>query len=241
MRTLGLLLVLSVLIITLTMITYYVEENNGIPDVLAMYFPEHFVDQEAEIAATTLQAPFAAADRAAKPVELDPDIKYDPLGGQGRISEKLDVAHRNEVYISEWILNAMAETLTFKLADYQPHMQSVQDYMSEEGFQEFYDFLNTAGVLSLMQNKQYDLYSSVADTPILIRHGVAGGRYSWLYEVPVDLTFVPIGSVDYEQIRDDGSSFETEALVFKAQVSRTTKGEGREDMLIAAWELMRRR
>jgi hypothetical protein len=135
----------------------------------------------------------------------------------------------------------MAEILTFKRANYQSHLAEIRDYMSEQGFAEFTSFLNTAGVLSLMQNKKTDLYSSVADTPILLRHGVAGGRYSWLYEVPVDLTFVPEGVVDYEQIMDEGMTFETEPLLFKVQVSRTLPDQGREGLVVAAWELMRRR
>ena len=239
MKNVVLLLILVILIFTLSTITFYVDRNNGIPDVFQIFFPEQFVDQEAEKARETEMAPFAAAENAAQPVELDPEIVYSPLGNNTSIDKTLDLAHMHEAAISQWLKNAVAEILTIKLADNQTHANEVARFLSVNGLKEFETFLDATNIIRLIQSKNFDLNGFVTDVPELKMAGVAGGRYRWLYDVPVNLTFLPSGTKSYENLETD--DYRSEFFVLRVQLGRVEKGKGVDGLVIETWEALKRK
>jgi len=238
MKTVGLFFLCFFVIVALSVFTAWVERNNGIPNVFAIYFPEHFVDEEDQQALEVMEAPFAAAENSANPVQLDPDIVYDPLGGSISVTDTLNIPHRHEAAISAWVTEQVADALTFTLAGFNDHRTHIAGYMSQNGEEEFRGFLQSAKVLGLMQTGGYSLVGSVLDVPELKTSGDAGGRYRWLYDLEVLLTFLPEGLSSYERV--DDSAYQSERLVFRIQIARTPEGVAEDGMVIETWEVLKR-
>lgn len=247
MKALGLFLALFVFIIIVTNIASLVDEQDGIPDVFRMVFPEEFVDEEAMIARETLEAPFKASEDAA-----NVDETYDPLIGSINVSESLDMPHRHEAAVSEWLMTTLPETMTFGLAGYQQQLAELGIYMTPNGLKEFQEFLELTKILQLMQSGNYDMRGFVSDVPQLKTSGVVEGVYKWVYDVPLSLTFLPLGMTSYEGLEPDAYQFEE--LVVRMQLTRVPvikrppgdpafnqPGAGREGLAIETWEVLGRR
>lgn len=239
MKNLGLLLVLVVLIFGMSTAAFYAERNNGIPDVFQILFPEKFIDQEAEQARNTQMAPFAAAENAANPVQIDPAIQYDPLGEHVSVEDTLGIAHLPEVAVSKWLQDAIAESLSFSLANRDPHMKGISGFMSENGLTEFQTFLDTTNILKIMESRNYELRGFVTETPELRKAGEAAGVYRWLYDVSVNLTFLPAGTTSYEKLTKE--QYRSEFVVLRIQLGRTKKEEGRDGLAIETWAALGRK
>ncbi|MCB9990582.1 MAG: DotI/IcmL/TraM family protein [Rhodospirillales bacterium] len=238
MRTLGLLLLLVVLIVAMSFTATIVTRNNGIPDILRILYPERFINHEDQTALETGKAPFADAENNARPVELHPDIQYDPLGDSIVISEMLDMPHRNEGAISEWVTEKIGKVMTFTLAGYQTHIGDIQDYMNAEAIQEFQGFLDKTQILALMQQRNFEVRTFVADVPRLATSGVAQDRYRWVYDIPVNITFLPVGKDDYEKLSAD--EFISETLTIRIQIGRVPEG-GDDGIEIETWEALKKK
>lgn len=250
MRTLGFLIFMIVFILALSNIATYVSRSNGIPDVFARLFPEKFVDKEAQKALETGMAPFAEAENAAQPVELHPDIEYDPLGQNVNVSESLDLAHRHEAAVSEWVTESVSEVLNFTVQDYDAHKVKLAHVMNQNAVSEFDNFMEVSQVLGLMRTKNYELKTFVMDIPQMRTSGVVDGRYRWVYDVPVNMTFLPVGSKSYEGLAEDQYQFET--LTFRVQIGRVeTPAECKKlelqklrgvchGMIIETWEVLKK-
>lgn len=247
MKMIGLLLFMIIAIVAITNLEALIDEQEGIPDVFSTVMPEKFVDPEEMKARETLQAPFAAAENAAQPVELDPAIKYDPLGDSINVTASLDVPHRHEAAVSDWLTEITADALTFSIGEYQDHMRRVSIYFSQNGWKEFQAFLQNTGVTAMMQSNGFELRTFVQDVPELRLSGAAGGRYLWLYDMPVSLTFLPVGASSYDDL--ETTDYKFEELDFRLQLARvpmvdyskTTErrpGMGYEGLVIDTWEVL---
>lgn len=238
MRTILFLVFMIVFIVALSNIAVIVERSNGIPDILQHTFPEKFVNQEDVTAIETGYAPFAQAENAARPAELHPEIKYDPLGDSIVVSRSLDMPHRHESAVSAWIQTAVAKALTFQTDGYDQHRGEIDEFMSPAGMAEFQKFIEDTKALALMQTRHFELKSFVTDIPKLATSGVAQNRYRWLYDVPVNMTFLPVGTSNYEDLTAD--QYVSERLNLRIQIGRVAEG-GLEGMEIETWEILRPR
>lgn len=233
MRMLGLMLLLVVLIITLTNIASLVGRTNGIPDVLQKFMPESAADKEERGALETLEAPFAQAENAAQV-----DDTYDPLAGSIVVSRDLTIPHRNEPMVSAWVTETIGQALTFDVAGYEAHKQKIAEFMGKTALDEFQAFMVTTNILNLMQSRNLELRAFVTDIPQLVTTGVTQGRYRWIYDIPVNLTFLPPGLTTYEGLGAD--QYRSEILTFRLQLGRVAEG-GREGLMIETWEALKKK
>ncbi len=271
MRFFLLTFLLMVFIVIVANIATVVGRSNGIPDVFQMLFPEKFVDTEEQKALETGIVPFEndAADapvvtppqqvyvpegaKALAPKDLDAQSMYDPLGGSVVVSQELDMPHRNEAAVNKWVSEAVGSALTFTLPAYQEHMVNVDKYMAANGMKEFQEFLEASKVVGLMQSRNFDLRTFVTDIPTLAASGVTQGRYRWVYDVPLNLTFLPVGMETYEGLKKD--QYLSERLTVRVQLGRvpsaTKPGEAKdytpsgllqsEAIEIETWEVLAKR
>jgi len=60
----------------------------------------------------------------------------------------------------------------------------------------------------------------------------------WVYDIPVNLTFLPAGVNSYEDLAPN--AYQSEALLFRVQLGRVEKGKGDEGLIIETWEAVKR-
>lgn len=238
MKTLGFLLLMIVFIVVLSNIAVLVNSNNGIPDVLTRLFPEKYVNKEDQAALQTGMAPFAEAENAAQPEEIDPAIKYNPLGDSINVTESLEIQHRHEAAVSKWATDAVSDILNFGTDSYQERKATVMaELMSPNALKEFDAFLEESHIISHMSGNGYELKGFVTDVPAMRGSGPVSGRFRWVYDLPVNLTFLPAGSHSYKDLAENQYQFE--ALTFRIQIGRVPEG-GRDGMIIETWEALPR-
>ena len=165
------------------------------PDYLSLWFPQWFGEvEEGPDPAKTLRAPFADSSKV-------PKNSGEAIGIPHRYSEYDDMSdlskpHRNHTQIGEWLTRALAEVTTI---DPDPtllkvHFTRLETGMNDFAIDAFKKFLKDNAILSTLQERKMTLNSVINSQPLLLNEGIVEGRYRWLYQVPMTITFVPKGA-----------------------------------------------
>lgn len=164
------------------------------PDYLSIWFPQWFgpPDDPAD-PSKTLQAPFA--DPKATPKDPGAQIGVPYVGFDDQKQTDLSKPHRTHQQIAEWLTRAVAEVMSISANPQilQAHLARLNSGMSPYAVQSFKNFLDSSGVVDNLRKSGTKLNSVVDGAPLLLNEGVVEGRYRWLFQVPVTMTFVPEG------------------------------------------------
>lgn len=149
---------------------------------------------------------------------------------------KLDTPHRTPEQVRHWLTEVIATVLTFNPNRYERHKRELESVMDPTAILEFDRQIKNSNLLTYLSSNNIELVSIVEsfnDNEHLQNRDVLGGRYRWLYKVPVTLTFLPIGMSSYE----DRSPLSKQVYVF-AQVGRIQKDEQHPyELLLESWEM----
>lgn len=244
MRTIGLILGLMVFVILVSNIAAAVQRMNGIPNPLEIWFPEKFVDKESILAAETRVAPFADIREDDHVDDAGLGVPYEPHMGMQRVAVEMDLPHLHEGAVNKWVMQSVAEALTFQVNDtvaYEEHKKSLTEFMSANGLKEYNAFLNRIRAEDLMRSNDLELKTFVDGVPLMRTSGAVGGVYRWVYDVPLIMTFLPLGASDYREVTSNkGDSFLTENLSVRVQIGRVKQG-GREGIIIETWDVLKKK
>ena len=168
---------------------------------------------------TTLQAPFSVDAEGNKIVIPDEDKKED-----------LAQPHRIAADLGEWLGSIVAEAMTFESADYKDDMNKTAPYFTPEARALYLAFLEDKKVMKILESKRYHVRSIVEDTPLVLVEKPLDGRYRWLFEVPILVTYMPHELTDYK--RGDAT---TQHMKLNIQVGRVPAAPDH-GVLIEQWE-----
>jgi Type-IV b secretion system, inner-membrane complex component len=171
--------------------------------------------------AVTLEAPFADTDA----VVLDP--------AEGSVLE-LNVPHLQTADITEWVGQRVSELLVYNGKTYQQEYKTKVGYFDSFGANEYVKFLQDNNILKPLSTGAYDVRGFTQDMPNLLNQGAISGRYRWLYQVPVMMTFVNTGVTDYKSISDE-QTIGTE-YILNIQVGRSASASNDHGLLIESWK-----
>ncbi len=167
-----------------------------LPDYLSIWFPQWFGDvDDGPDPAETLQAPFTAPGTVPKdpgsaigvPHSYTDDVNMNDLSQP----------HRNAVQVGEWLTRALSEVLTINPDStlLQVHFGRLKTGMSIQAINSYKKFLADNAVLDTLRTNGMLLSSVINDKPLLLNEGIVDGRYRWLFQVPVTMTYTPKGAV----------------------------------------------
>ena len=199
---------------------------------LEFFFPalrsqEHQPQFDREAGA--VKAPFA--ELGVREENAAPDMQQKIPDQLSALHGALDVSHRSTEAISDWVALAVAEALVFDRSDFLQDLQTTEIYFDEAGRAQYIGFLNDAGVSSALRARTHDIKSFAQKTPLLLNEGAVEGRYRWLYEVPVKVSFVQIGRKGYED-----SNVVSKDYTIRLQVGRQSARISELGILIETWE-----
>ena len=142
----------------------------------------------------------------------------------------LDAPHRRENQIADWLTANISVVLETGITDYAEHLKAIETQMDSYAIADYQKFMQQTNILGRMQQERLGLHAFVEQRPFLLNEGAVGGRYRWLFEVPVTLTLLPEGSTTYRNMEVPPSY----RLVLRVQVGRVNiEGDG---MLIESFE-----
>ncbi len=205
----------------------------ALPDLLKKWFPQYFgAEDTGPQPEDTLQAPFA-----------DPGAQTAPAGealgglyGSDKVTGTesggtLEKPHRNQEQIGEWLVKAVSEMFNFDVNNYDQHLRLLATGMDRQALLDFQTFLQNSNVLKTLQSGEVMIHNFVSETPLLLNKGVIAGRYRWLFEMPVTLTFLPKGEkADYETTKPVNQN-----VIVTMQVMRVPVGQGVDELMIESF------
>lgn len=197
--------------------------------LLEFLFPT--LQQKEPDPAVTLQAPFAR----------DPEEQNQPyIPGSEKQAEAqplpenmipLEQPHRNQLQIAEWLGPIAAEAMTFTSEDPQTDFDAIRPYFDENGFALYQKFLQTHKVQNVLDLNKYSIRAYVKDTPLLLNQAPVAGRYHWLYEVPVMVSYLDRSKASY-----DGADPVNQQFILRVQVGRSEKAPNAMGLIIDHWD-----
>ena len=213
-------------------------QHNGLPDLLAIYLPKYFdKDYGLPDPGLTLQAPFIDKKMAAKaPEDNALGIRYEPEKGIN-VETDLTQPHRAKEEIAEWLIKALSEILDIDAAGYTQHLKFLETGLDPYALTAYDTFMKESGIIGSLQGNNLKLRSYVEESPMLLNSGVLEGRYRWLFEVPVTLSFLPKDLKTYKGF--ESKDIPNEYIIIKLQVGRAEGNPGAQGVLIETWDIRR--
>lgn len=145
----------------------------------------------------------------------------------------LDQAHLSAHDLSGWLLSAIPQCLSFTADSYPEHIKTLSTGFSDNGLAQLNAWVTTTGILSSLQNNGLQLNGFVSETPFLLNEWVVNGRYRWLFEIPVMVSFVPQGAVSYSQ----ANNIKTQHLILTLQLGRVGDSVLEHGIKIESWSV----
>lgn len=170
-------------------------------DILGFFFPS--LKKETYNPYETLKAPFAD--------------NPDQIATEDKSAQDLNVPHRTDGEIADWLKDMVPEVMSFQNKDYTADFRAKEVYFDQQGLANFRDFLRTQNIEGVVQSGQYNITTVIKDFPLLINEGVVAGRYRWLYQVPVMVTYLDRRISDYKDGTPTNQYFELTVQVGRAQ------------------------
>lgn len=174
------------------------------------------------------------SDRMIAPFE--PDTV--PLNPSERVLNPLPVnaaslekPHRSAADLASWLQMAIPETLSFNSESYKEHLNVLGRGFSAAALTEYNTWVTATGILEALQGNAMQLNGFVTDTPFLLNEGVVAGRYRWLFEIPVMVSFVPRDTKDYR----GKTNVETRRLIITLQLGRVMVSSLPDNVMIETW------
>lgn len=179
----------------------------------------------------TLQAPFAEQKEGppapVMPGQAPEQAKAQPLPEN---ATPLNKPHRSSSQVAVWVAPIAAQLLTFDDEDYQNDLKDSEGLFDAGGRKQYLEFLKTSSIEKVLKLNKYYVRSYAKDSPLLLNEGEAGGRYHWLFDVPVMVSYMDRSMKDYKS-----SDPINQLLVIKVQVGRSANAKDPSGMVIEHW------
>lgn len=197
--------------------------------IWSILFP-YFTPQEKPVD-ETLRAPFAAPE-----TENAPRNELTALYDEAQLKLKsLDQPHRSSDEIGRWLINAISEIMSIDADVYQDHLKHLSTGMNENAMSGFSTFVAQGNIISVLSSGGMKLTGFADGAPVLLNEGAVDGRYRWLFDVPVTISYIPKNQKKYS-----GTIPQAQKVGVTVQVGRVPKGQGSDEMMIETFDLKAR-
>lgn len=174
----------------------------------------------------TLVAPFADQDAVIE--VLDPT-------GNAELAVPIDQRHRPNVEISRWVQQIVPTVLTYSSDSYEEEYAEKIKNFSKVGAQEFVKFLQKRNIVKTLRTGRYNVSGIVQGYPIIINEGPVDGRYRWLLQVEVLVTYID-NRVRKISRAKEGDMISQE-FVLTMQLGRVRGVDNMHGVLIETWDV----
>lgn len=189
--------------------------------IMDFFFPS--LKDEADDPTQTLQAPFSSGS-------VDENNGDAQVLRQPKNTVPMDMAHLANTDIRNWTVTVVSEALTFKAGEDISEKMVFKKYFNTLGAEQYNEFLSAQKILDVVASGQYDIRSYVSESPLLINDTAVGGRYRWLYDVPLTLSYMKRGVDDYKALEAVNQNF-----IIRIQIGRSNAAENEDGLLVERW------
>ena len=176
----------------------------------------------------TLVAPFADPhEQEEKKVD---DLYADP----GAEAMDLSQPNRGRADLAQWLTHTLADIFETDPVQFDKHVAQIATDMAPGAVAQYRTFMQSSNILRTLSDNHLALHGFVEEEPILLNAMALQGRYHWLYEVPMTLTFLPNGAKSYDQT---GTSPVNQHVIVRLQLGRMPPGQGVDELEIESFDV----
>lgn len=147
--------------------------------LLEFFFPS--LKEEEYDPTKEMIAPFAVGQGAEEKQKLD---------GLPEDSIPLDKPHRMSKDIGAWVMTAAGSAMNFEAGSAAEQLKTRDNLFDTVGKNQYLAFLKETRMLNVAQDGRFNVVSYVNQPPLLLNEGNVNGRYRWLFQVPVVVTYL---------------------------------------------------
>ncbi len=120
-----------------------------------------------------------------------PENRYFATTEDGRLIPMVSLMQPNlsTPALMSWVAQAATETMTFGFNDYRRRLQESSRNFTSKGWESFTKALQGARIIETLEKNTQVITAAPRGAPVLQSEGLVGGRYQWMVQIPMSLTF----------------------------------------------------
>lgn len=154
-----------------------------------------------------------------------PENRYFATTEDGRLVPMIALNEPNlsTPALMSWVAQAATEVMTFGFSDYRRRLQEASRNFTRRGWESFTQALQKSRIIEMVNDNQQVVTAAPQSAPILKSEGVVGGRYQWVVQLPLVLTY------------QSGSRTRSDSLIVTFVVVRVPRLESPNGVGIEQW------
>lgn len=120
-----------------------------------------------------------------------PQDHYFATTADGRIMQlvPLNLPNMGTSALMSWVAQSSTEVMTFGFHDYQRRMQQSSRHFTRHGWESFTNALQKSRIIEAVEASRQVVMAQPSSAPILIQEGVFNGKYRWVVDLPLAVTY----------------------------------------------------
>lgn len=154
-----------------------------------------------------------------------PENRYFATTEDGRLMPMVPLNQPNlsTPALMSWVAQATTEVMTFGFNDYRRRLQEASRNFTRTGWESFTTALQQSRIIEVVESNQQVLTAAPQGAPVLQSEGVVMGRYQWVVQLPMILTY------------QAGTRTRSDALLVTVVVVRVPRLESANGVGIEQW------
>jgi intracellular multiplication protein IcmL len=154
-----------------------------------------------------------------------PQDRYFATTEDGRLIPMVSLAEPNlsTPALMSWVAQSSTEVMTFGFNDYRRRLQESSRNFTRRGWESFTQALQRSRIIEMLEANQQVITAAPAGAPILESEGLIAGRYQWIIQLPLVLTY------------QSGSRTKSDNLLVTVVVVRVPRLESASGVGIEQW------
>ncbi|MAE52062.1 MAG: type IV secretion protein IcmL [Micavibrio sp.] len=120
-----------------------------------------------------------------------PENRYFATTEDGRLVPMVALSEPNlsTPALMSWVAQAATEVMTFGFNDYRRRLQEASRNFTRRGWESFTSALQRSRIIEMVEANQQVVTAAPQGAPVLESEGQVAGRYQWVVQVPLIVTF----------------------------------------------------
>lgn len=120
-----------------------------------------------------------------------PENRYFATTEDGRLVPMVPLNQPNlsSPALMSWVAQSATEVMTFGFNDYRRRLQEASRNFTRRGWESFTQALQRARIIEMVEANQQVVTASPQGAPILQSEGLVMGRYQWIVQIPMVVTY----------------------------------------------------
>lgn len=154
-----------------------------------------------------------------------PENRYFATTEDGRLVPMVPLSQPNlsTPALMSWSAQAATEVMTFGFHDYRRRLQEASRNFTRQGWESFKAALEKSRIIEGVETNSQVVTAAPRGAPILQNEGVVQGRYQWIVQIPMVLTY------------QSGSKTRSDQLIVTLVIVRVSRLDSPSGLGIAQW------